>query len=141
MLKKKELSHAQKIARKAADGYYQLKELFGDEWPRIRDPKRYGQRFHDSVQRGLIPDVRWAGRNPDRSNRYQVAHPSADCCADLYEIWPIPVEQTEAGANGVLPTPARLSSKPLQDTANSASIAISGSSRAVAPNTQFEPSV
>jgi hypothetical protein len=141
MLKNKELSHARKIVRAAADGYYQLKELFGQEWSRIGDPQRYGQRFHDWVRRGLIPDVRWAGRNPDRSNRYQVAHASADCCADLDELWPLTVGQAEAGAGDVLPTPAHLSSESLQDGANSASIAISGSGKAVEPNTQLEPSI
>ena len=126
MLKNKELSHAQQIVRKAANGCYTLKQLYGDKWHWITRPQVYGQEFRDAVGRGDLPGVRWAGRGSDRSNRYEVAHPSADWCADLDELWSPTIGQAEAKARGVLPTHAHLSSKSLQEAANSASVAIKG---------------
>lgn len=71
-----ELKETRKIFKNKASGRGTARELHGEDWWRILRPRRYGRLFRNSVENGLLPNVRLIGRKSNRSLFYEVSGPA-----------------------------------------------------------------
>ena len=52
-----ELELIKKIVRRSSPGVYELRDLYGSQWPCVDRPKRHGIAFRKSVANGEIPGL------------------------------------------------------------------------------------
>jgi len=71
-LTRDQLHEACLLAQSRGPGRFRLREIYGDEWPSIFRPQRFGVLFKRAVVAGVIPGVRWIGRRSDKSQLYEV---------------------------------------------------------------------
>lgn len=53
-------------------GYYELKDIFGDDWSEIRSPTSFGKRFKNTVKMSKFTNIKFAGIETDNHNLYGI---------------------------------------------------------------------
>ena len=72
MLTEDEIATADHVFQAKEAGFYELSELYGDQWQFERRPRWFGVRFRRSVLAGALDRVRWARRKSNRHQLYEV---------------------------------------------------------------------
>lgn len=71
-LDREELAWVAAIVADAAAGLYTVRQLFGEQWQFVRRKRAFGRWFKKSVLACFVRSVEWRGRNPSKSQIYEL---------------------------------------------------------------------
>lgn len=68
-----ELLKAQKIINESLNGTYELKELYGDKWIKIKSPTSFGKIFKKTVESGFLKSIEVQKQKSNNHYTYKIS--------------------------------------------------------------------